>query len=286
MSTLAATKAPSGASAVSTHAVHRPGFAAAMRSEWTKLRTVRSTPITVIAAAVLTIGFGIIASATYAHHIGGIAPSGRAAALDSDGFDPVSYALVGVILAQIAFGVLGVLAISGEYGSGSIRTTLTAVPKRSRVLGAKAASFGLLAVIVGQVIAFAGFFIGQIFFSSQHLDVGLGHDGVLRAVIGTGIYLALTGLLGLGIGSIVRHTAGAITTLVVLLLVLGPLTSVLPGQWDNRIGKFTPDSIGSQATNMVSNPDHFAPITGLGVMAAYVVALLGIGVYLMRRRDA
>lgn len=279
MSTLTTAAAPAGP-------VAKAGLAQATRSEWTKLRTVRSTPITLIAALVLTVGFGAIACATYAHHIGGMSPGQRTKELAGDDFDPVSFSLVGVMLAQVALAVLGVLAISSEFGSGLIRTTLTAVPGRGKLLGAKTIAFGTLVVVTGQAVAFPAYAVGQMLFAGQHLDISPGADGVVRAVTGTGAYLALVALMGLAMGTVVRHTAGAITALIMLLLVIGPLTSILPGGWGQRVHRFMPDVIGTQASSLHPKAADFGPVAGLGLMALYVVVLLVAGGWLLRRRDA
>lgn len=124
------------------------------------------------------------------------------------------------------------------------------MPGRGKLLGAKTIAFGALVVVTGQAVAFAAYAVGQMLFAGQRLDISPGADGVMRAVTGTGAYLAHVALMGLAMGTVVRHTAGAITALIVLLLVIGPLTSILPGGWGQRVHRFMPDVIGTQASSL------------------------------------
>jgi len=171
-----------------------------LRSEWTKLRSLRSTVCTLLAAGVLAIGLSVLFA------------NGAGRRLDAQGgFDPTAVSLQSFILVQLAISVLGVLVVTSEYGTGMIRTSLTAVPRRGRLLAAKALVFGAVALVCGQVVAFTSFLVGQAILNRTGLrDAALGEPGVLRAVIGCGLYLAMIGLLGVAVGVLTRTTAGAI----------------------------------------------------------------------------
>jgi ABC-type transport system involved in multi-copper enzyme maturation permease subunit len=255
-----------------------------MKSEWTKIRSVRSTTWTILVTVVLTIGIGVIATATvasrWAHNPG-----------DHLSFDPTNLSLTGLLLGQLAIGILGVLAISAEYGTGTIRSSLAGVPNRKVFPAAKAGVFAAVALVVGEIVSFGAFFIGQMLIGGGAPHATLAQAGVLRAVAGGGLYLAILGLLALGIGTIVRHTAGAIAAFVGVLLILPLLTPALPQSFQNAIGKFEPANIGNAMTVTNSHLQHgslptFSPWVGLAVLAGYAVIALGVGGYRMARRDA
>jgi ABC-type transport system involved in multi-copper enzyme maturation permease subunit len=262
------------------------GIGGVLQSEWTKIRSVRSTYWTLGASILFSIGFGALAAGSVAHHYHQYSGAELHRQVIADNFDPVSQSMSGVILGQIALAVLGVLIISSEYRNRMIRTTLTAVPRRGRMLAAKVAVFGGLALLVGEFTAFVSFFIGMRFFDSQELSVSLGDPGVLRAVVGTGVYLALTGIIGLGLGLIIRHSAGAITAVIGFLLVLPILATALPLPWQDRIGQALPFSIGEQTSTTADLSGHLSPLMGLVVLALYAVAALAVGGWLLQRRDA
>lgn len=264
------------------------GFGNVLRSEWTKLRSVRSTFWTLGATVLLCVGFAALACWGYADHINGLSSTERARELAGDQFDAVSWSLVGINLGQLALGVLGVLVVTSEYGSGLIRTTLGAVPRRVPLLLAKSVMFGVAALIAGQLIAFGSFFLGQSLLADASLDASLGDDGVLRAITSGGLYLALVGLIGLGLGTIIRHTAGAISALVAFLLVLPVLSTALPGAWESRVGERLPMSI--METLVSSGPptgdNALSASSGMLLMVGYAAAAVVIGAVLLVRRDA
>jgi hypothetical protein len=263
------------------------GLAGALRSEWTKIRSVRSTYWTLAASVVASIGFGAISAASLVHNYRHFSAAALQQEIARGNFDPVAQTMTGIILGQIALAVFGVLVISSEYRNRMIRTTLTAVPVRPRMMAAKLATFGLLSLVVGEVIAFASFFVGiQIENSSLPLSVSLGDPGVLRAVVGIGVYLALTGVIGLGLGLIIRHSAGAITAVIGFLLVLPTLATALPQPWQHRVGEALPLSIGEQTASTTNLSDHLSPGVGLLVLAIYGVVALAIGGWLLVSRDA
>lgn len=257
-------------------------FAAA---EWIKLRTVRSTPITLIVAAVSAVGIGALACERFAQEYAGISgPVARSAFLG--GFDPTSQSLIGNALAQLAIGTLGVLIVTSEFGTGMIRASLAAMPQRGGWIAAKLCVFGLVAAVIGQFLTFTSFGVGQAFLGRQHLGASLGDPGVLRAVVATGVYVALIGLLGATLGLIIKHTAGAISTLLGILFVLPVLLGALPLHLQDQIARFLPENIGEQAATASQLGDRFPPWGGIALMVGYVAVLFTVGLVLLRRRDA
>jgi ABC-2 type transport system permease protein len=246
------------------------------RAEFTKVRSVPSTGWSLLAAAALIVGFGVL----YAMVCVSRPPA------DPASFDGAGATLAGVQLAQIAAGVLGALVITGEYATGSIRTTLTAVPRRGRVLGAKAAVVAATTFAVSLPSAFAAFLVGQRILAPQHLDTSLGQPGVLRAVIGSALYLTLVALLGLGLGVLLRNTAGAVAVLFGLLFGLPIAASLLPASIADHVGRYLPSSAGLAVTFDGRDPSSLAPWTGVAVFALYTTALLGLGAWRLRRADA
>lgn len=258
----------------------RYGISRLVRSEWTKLRTVRSTMWTLSVTVLLGIGIGAIATAETRAHWSTMSPGSRA------GFDPISTSLIGVFIAQFAIGVLGALAISAEYGSGTIRATLSAAPRRPLVLVAKAAVFGVVALVVAEVVAFIAFFLGQALLSAPATHATLGSPGALRAVVGCGLYICVLGLLSLGLATIIRHTAGAISAFVGILLVLPLVVQALPSSIEFDVRPYLPDRIGAEMISHSTFPGSFSPWVGLLILCGYAVAALAIGGVLLVRRDA
>jgi ABC-type transport system involved in multi-copper enzyme maturation permease subunit len=204
-------------------------------------------------------------------------------------FDPTATSLIGLLFAQFSVGVLGVMVISAEYGTGTIRATFSAAPNRSRLFAAKVAVFGVLSFIVAEVTSFIAFFLGQFLLSSPATHATLSSPGALRAVFGGGLFVCVLGLIALGLGTIVRHTAGAISVFVAILLILPILVQALPNQLSADVRRFMPDRIAVQmvTTNRLNNNfDSFSPWVGMLVLCLYAVVLLVIGASLMERRDA
>jgi ABC-type transport system involved in multi-copper enzyme maturation permease subunit len=247
-----------------------------MRSEWTKLTSVRSTRWTFLALIVGTIAVGVAASAAtganWAHQ----------SASDRASFDPTNVSLSGLAFGELAIGVLGVLVITGEYTSGAIRSTLSAVPRRSVVVMAKAIVFGTAALAVGEILTFATFLASQAALGPAP-HASLTHATVLRALIQSGAFLALIGLLGLGVGTVIRHSAGAIGALVGVVLVAPLLVQALP----DHVGRFMPEEIlSSSVADTVPAAHQLTPWVGVAVMTAYVVVILALGAVTLARRDA
>jgi hypothetical protein len=251
-----------------------------LHAEWLKIRSVRSTAWTLAATIVITVGIGAIGTFAEASRWSHLSVGQRLA------FDPTSRSLTGLLLGQLAIGVLGILVITSEYATGTIRSTLAAVPSRPLMLGAKVAIFGLVALVASEVVAFASFFVGQAILSGSAPHATLGQPGVLRAVAGSGLYLVVLGLLALGIGVIVRHTAGAITTFVAAVLVLPLLVSALPSSLANGIEKFLPFTIGQTMKAVTPQASSFSPWVGLVILVGYTAVVLVAGGWLLVKRDA
>jgi ABC-type transport system involved in multi-copper enzyme maturation permease subunit len=248
-------------------------------SEWIKLRSLRSTVFALLAAIVCTVGLGILISALRANDI-------KNHPFIGDRFDVTAMSLRGIYLAQLAVGVLGVLVISGEYSTGMIRATLSAVPRRLPVLWAKALVFSVVVFVVMGLASLVAFEGGQAFFARAGVHVGLSSPGAARAVLGGALYLTVVGLLSVGLGFLLRNTAGAIATLFGLLLVLPAIVSALPPSLYADVYRFLPMVAGAQAMTTTGDPSLLAPWPGIGVFALYAVAAMALGAFALRRRDA
>ena len=288
------------------HPPGRVGLRRAMAAEWTKLWSVRSTTWTLIATGVAVIGLSALSTGTIS----------ASDIID----DPTRRSLIGIFLGQLIFGVLGVLVVSAEYGTGTIRATLSAIPRRPVVLSAKIVVFGAVAVVVSEIFAFSAFAIGQAILSAKHAvgfsaavaqhahqlgvklppnakavlsgsgSASLSQPGVLRAVIGAGLYLAVLGLMALGLGTIIRHTAGAISAFVGVVLVLPLIVQALPASISNAIARYLPANIGLVMFSTERVPDEvksaFGPWSGFAILVGYTVVILAIGCWVLVHRDA
>jgi hypothetical protein len=259
----------------------RPRYGDVVRSEWTKLRSVRSTYWTLLVTALATVGIAAVATAIYAHNWPTASPLERAT------FNATSFSLTGVFLAQLAVGVLGILTITSEYSTGSIRSTFAAVPQRRTVLAAKATVFGAVTLVISVVSAFGAFFVGQALLSSQGIQASIGDPGVLRAVLGAGVYLGVLGLFALGLGTLIRHGAGAIAALFGIVFVLPALAMVLPSSWRDTVSMYLPSEAG-QAMYRAADPGtaHLSPTAGLLVFSLYAAIALVAAAFVLNRRDA
>ncbi|MGB9112366.1 MAG: ABC transporter permease subunit [Acidimicrobiales bacterium] len=257
-----------------------------IRSEWTKLRTVRSTTRTLAVTIVAVIGIGAIATAVTAAHWknGGF--------VNRIGFDPTQRSLAGLFLGQIAIGVLGVIAMTAEYSTGTIRATLASTPNRPLVLACKAAVYGFVALVTSEIITFVAFFIGQELLKGSAPYASLSQPGVLRAVAGAGLVLTVMGLFALALGTIIRHTAGAISAYVAILLVVPLILQAFPTSVQHMLLKYMPLLIAEHMATTVGNSADFgnAPLftqwAGFGILCAYTAILFVVGGVLFSRRDA
>ena len=262
----------------------RPGRVTQARvalSEWTKLRSLRSTRWAMFVTLLLTIGIGLIACSVFAARWSHLNFADR---LD---FHPLRVSLAGVSLAQLSIGVLGVLVITGEYTTGMIRSTFSAVPKRLPVLWAKAAVFAAVTFAVSLPAVLIVFFVGQSILSSQAgvPHFAFSHPGVARAVIGAALFLTVMGIFGLAIGAIVRHTAGGIVTLVAILFVLPPILGLLPSSWSNAINPYLPSSAADALWTITPDAHTLAPWAGFALFCGYTAAALAVAAALLVRRD-
>lgn len=262
------------------HPSMRRVFTANVRAEWTKLRSVRSTTWTLLATVGLAVGFGALIGASQMSSWDTLDPAERLR------FDPTAFSLSGLFLAQLAVGVLGVLLVTSEYATGQIRATFGATPQRLTVLAAKATTFVGVVLATGLVASSSAFFVGQAIFSSKGLDASITDPGVLRAVVGGALYLTGIGLLGVGVGSLLRRTAGATSALVALLFIVPIVTGFLPSSFQETIGKYLPAQAGMAVLDVVPDPQALTPWTGFAVLLAYGATTLALGGAVLVRRDA
>lgn len=263
----------------------RQGFGHLMLAEWTKIRSVRSTAWTLFLFVLITIGLTALFSWVSAANWHGPHAAARDIRIAAD---PVGFIFgAGIGLGQLTICVLGVLVITTEYSSGVIRASLLAVPKRFPMLAAKVAVFGLLIVVLAEIVAFGSFFVGSTILHS-HVAVSLSGTGVLRATVGAGLYLTVLGLLAMAIGALIRHTAGAISLVIGVVLVLPILTGLLPDQWFyNHLNAYLPQQAGSLIYAVhQSGSQLLTAWEGFGVLCIWAVLMLGLAAYFLDRRDA
>ena len=261
----------------------RAGFGGTLRSEFTKIRSVRSTYWTLLVLLAVSIGIGAAISAGTAANWSHTSPSDRAT------FDATQASIAGLFyLGQLVIVVLGAMVLTAEYSTGMIRTSLTAMPRRGTVYAAKVVVFAVVALVVTLVAAFIAFFLGQSLLASTHESATLSQPNVLRAVIGTALYVTLCGLFAFAAGAILRHTAAAITSVIGLLFVIPILAHLLPSSWYQDLARWLPDAAGRAISATVGgqDPHLFSPWTQFAVFAVYTVILLAVGAVLFRKRDA
>ena len=255
------------------------GFRSTATMEWLKLRSLRSTPAILLIFSAGMIGLAILVLMN--EHYGSM-PAGERVS-----FDPTNDGFTGLILGQLAFGVLGILTVTSEFASGMIRSTLAAVPRRPMVLAAKAAVAGAVMLAAGEILAFITFAVGEAALGSSAPHATLGQPGVLRAVLMAGAYPALIGLIGVGLGAIIRNTAAAISALVGIIFVIPLILVPLGAHLHQEIGKFMPMMMASNSLVAVRPvPGNLAPGIGFGLLCLYAVAALAIGGWQLARRDA
>ena len=264
----------------------RAGLRGALRSEVTKIFSVRSTYWSLIALAVITIGLGALFCFAKAQHFSQLPVHVQQAQRADEISQAAEVSLFGLFLGQLVIAVLGALTITSEYSTGMIRTSLSVMPRRGVWLGAKAAVFAAVALVTGLVTSFASYFLGQAILSTQHINSALGQPGVLRAVVGGGLFLAVCGMLSFGLGVVLRYTAGAITASIALLFVLYVLTGFLPEGWANHVDKWVPFNAGSAIWQNASASVMFRSWTGFALFCGYAAIALVAGLILFLRRDA
>jgi ABC-2 type transport system permease protein len=247
-------------------------------SEWIKLRSLRSTVYTLAASVIMMVGLGLLLAVIALVHL----EAGHG--LGSIG--PASLSLYGAYPAQLTIGALGVLLVTGEYATGMIRATLTAVPRRLPVLWAKLGVFAAVAAVTAEISLLVTFLSSQAILSGQHAGTSLSHPGVLRAVLGTGLYLTIVGLLGMALGSLIRNTAGALATLFGVVLILPVLWDLVPAQWAAQTARYLPSNAGQAILQVHPAAGTLAPWTGLALFGAYTAAAIAAAALLLKRRDA
>lgn len=282
----------------------RAGWRQAVTSEWTKLRSVRSTWIALAVVVVAGIGLSALVSNIEAGRWTSLGPADRAQ------FDPVRFSQTGEFISQFVVGVLGALIVTSEYATGAIRTTLASLPRRTTVLAAKGAVIAAVILVVTEVVAFISFFVGQAVLtahggrtlptgssiltqvrSPKIPVVGITDPGALRAVFLCGIYLTLLTLIAFGIGFIVRHTAAAISLYVGLLLVFPLIIQILPSSLSDPIEKYLPSNLGLAMIVVTTRKTDFAgvllsPWAAAGMLVLYTAAVVALGTWVLVRRDA
>jgi ABC-2 type transport system permease protein len=257
--------------------VRRPGFPDTLRAEWIKFWTVRSTFWSTAMLFVLGAGLTALVCWLAAEDIA----SGAA------GESAASFVTWGMMIAQVTAIVLGTLVATSEYGTGMIRATLSATPRRGAVLAAKALVISSTLFVVGTVTAFAGYVAGNWFLAREGVGLALSDEGVLRALFGSGLYMAGLGLFAAALGLLLRHTAAVLSTVLGLVFVVGQMAWLLPGTWGEWIAKVMPGNSGAAVATPVSfNPNLLGPWTGFAVFAGEIAVLLVVALLAFRRRDA
>ncbi|MGC5291384.1 ABC transporter permease [Micromonospora sp. DT231] len=252
-----------------------------MRSEWVKIRTLRSAWYTLVAAVVLGIGLGCIITFADAKAYTDLSAQDQAA------WDPTGRSLSGAIMAQLAVGLLGALVLTSEYATKMIRTSMTVVPRRGRLLAAKTVVFTGVALIAGELIGFVSFFTGQAILRGQHVPhAALGDPHVLRAVVGCGLYLATVGLLGVAIGVLVRATAGAIAIVTALTFLIPAFTPALPESLAKFMGTYWPSMAARELMLVHHDPALLPPWSGFALLLGTVAAVFVAAFVVFQRRDA
>jgi hypothetical protein len=261
-------------------ATGRVTFPRVVLSEWTKFRSVRSTAWSLGVGVLLTIAFPLIFATVTRTHWATMSPQDRA------GRHPLDIALAGVNVAQLAIAVLGVLVITAEYSTGSIRSTLTAVPKRLPVLWAKLLDYAVVSLVLMVPAVLISFFASQAILQSiPQLQVSFSAPGIARSVLMGAVYVMLVGIFALALGAIVRNTAGGIALFAGIFFVLPPLMFTLPQSWNNAISQYLPSEAGRQIFALHHSAHTLRPLTGGLVFAGYCAAAIVIAAYLLRRRD-
>ena len=247
--------------------------------EWLKLRSVRSTwwTLLIFAAAMIGLAIPILIHLNY----------GTLSAADRATFDPTNDSFAGLAVGQLALGVLGVLVMTGEFSSGMIRATFAAAPRRPLVLAAKAAIVAAVTLVAGEILAFAAFFVGEAVLRSPAPHATLGQPGVLRAVLMAGAYPALIALFGIGLGAVIRHTAGAISALAGILFALPLILLPFGDAVNNAVDPYMPMLMAENSLTAVKPLPHaLSPGVSFALLCLYAAAALAIGAWALSRRDA
>ncbi len=254
-------------------------FGHALHAEWVKLRSLRSTWYTLACLFGVGLGITVLAAGRAGEAYATASPAEQLA------WDPTERSLTAYLVAQLVIGVLGTLVVTSEYATGLVRTSLTVTPRRHRLLAAKVVVATAVAVVAGQALMFATFLLGQALFAGQDLPhARLGDPGVLSAVVGGGLYLAAIALLAIGLGTVLRATAGALTTLVGVVFLMPGLAGLFPS-WLEGLFDFWPTLGAAAVFATVPDPAFPHPWVNLGGMCAGVAAVLAVAFVVFHRRD-
>jgi ABC-2 type transport system permease protein len=250
-----------------------------LRSEWTKLWTLRSTRWSLLASFIAMAGLGPLIAAVQMSRWSHLQLHDRLT------YDSINTGVGGYHLAQLTIGVLGVLVITGEYTTGMIRSSMMAVPKRLPVLWAKLLVFAAVTFVLMLVASLISFFAVQAIVTQHHVQHGIGDAGALRTVIGGALFLTALAVLCLGVGGILRNTAGGIATFVALLFVLPGISAILPSSVNDSISPYLPLNAGTTiASHSFDNSHHLSVWGGFALFCGYAaVAVLGAAISLVRR---
>ena len=251
-----------------------------VRSEWTKLWSLRSTRWTLLFAVLGMAGLGPLIATVQMNRWDHMSPDDRLH------FNPINTGLGGWHFAQLAIGVLGVLVLTGEYSTGQIRSSFMAVPKRLPVLWAKAGTFAVVTFVLMLISGLIAFLASQSILTQHHVETSLGHAPALRAWVGAALYLAVLSVLALSLGAIVRNTAGGIALFAGLLFVVPGLAAILPTSTQNAINPYLPSVAGTTILSGTRDAHTFSPWGGFALFCGYTLLALAIAAFLMRRRDA
>jgi ABC-2 type transport system permease protein len=259
---------------VSAHNVTLPRV---IRSEWIKLRSVRSTVVTLGLTACAVVAIGVLVS---------MLSNGAPIAAEGEGiYDPAGNSLFGATLAQLVLGVLGALVFTSEYSTGLIRTTLTAVPRRLPVLWAKGIVVAASAFATMVASLLVAFFVGQAVYGGGGPSASLADAGVLRAVLAAALFPTAIAVMGVGFGALMRHTATAIGILVAILFVVPVLLETLGGVWGDA-SEYLPGEAGQAMITVVKVSGQMSPGAGLLVLIGWIGALFAAGTIALKHRDA
>ncbi|MGW3957443.1 ABC transporter permease [Streptomyces sp. NPDC004752] len=260
---------------------HKATFWRCLHAEWIKIRTMRSTLYVILGTLAFCMGLAALNGSSAGSEFASMTPA------DQSAFDPLATSLRGYLLAQIALGLLGGLVITSEYGARTIVSTLTSVPHRARVLASKAVALTVVTLPVGILVSLAGFLVGQASLAgagAPHLSLSGGP--ALRGIVGGGLYLALAGLFGLALGTVIRSTTATVTTLFGVMLIVQAFAPALPGAVGDWVSKYWPPMAGGQIITAYHDPALLGPWAGLGVMAGCVAVLTAAAFTVFRKRDA
>jgi hypothetical protein len=252
---------------------------AVLQSEWTKIRSVRSTVWTLALAFLVTVALGAVICLVFNSTWDNLSDS------DKLTFDATNTCFFGMTLGQLALIVFGVLVLSSEYSTGMIRTSLAAVPQRGSFYFAKVAVAGALALVVGMATSFLTFFLGQALLGSHRAHIG--DHGVFRAVFGAGLYMTLLVLLCVGAAAMLRSPMLGLGILMPFFFLVSPILSAVPKV--KTVARYFPDQAGQKIMQVVPDSDRhtsYGPWGGMLIMAVWVaVALIG-GFVVLKGRDA